>query len=681
MPVTRTPRTNTTSGVAVGIKRGASGRAILVGGHIDSAGPEIPGANDDGSGSAVVMEACRVLCERPHEGTLIFACWGGEEQGLLGSAFFVEHFALIDSVDLMIQVDMANGLGRIEIDPDTKGASAPSWLVRAALEEYAGLGYGTLAYATHFYSLNYASSASSGSDHESFLEAGIPAVDFTTDVTDPIHTPRDNYENFDPRGLKRSGDLAVRLVERFDGAIPSRSTENYWFYLVGPLPLFLPVWGIWAFAAAALAAAAAAFVRVRRQREPRDHPDRIRWSGLKVWLGSLIAFACAWFLPDLIGLVRGYRHPWMTSIGAYYLLFGLSFLIGLALVAKLTRKLRLARCPHVFFLRAILLLALFLLLFGLLNPKLMMEPSAALLLLALAVFLRPAWLKAALLVLSPVWIVKIFCSEWAPLYYRIFAAQLPARLGVTLLFSAAVIVFASLIALPFLYGALALARLSPPLAALFRRIRTNAFLAVAGLFWLALSGYLLTVPVYDSFWYRNLAVEESYHLERGTKEVSIHSGEYLDGLTISRQGTDSTVTAKRAVLNLEPTAGFDTTWLCVSRTSTRSGDTTSLELTLVCARRPYEVRVSYTPSGDGVIGEFSSSWVWSRRNSVCSLRWYAFPEEVLEIPVRFSAAGADSVTERIEVTFDALADPMTLALDHAYVLPRTTFISEAVYRR
>ena len=140
MLMDKTSRANTTSGIALGIKRGATKRMICIGGHIDSAGPEIPGADDDGSGSAVVMEVARVLCLKANQSTLLFCCFGGEEQGLEGSQHFVEHFQEIDSIALMLQIDMANGLGIIDIDPDTHDESAPQWLTRAAVEEFYALG-------------------------------------------------------------------------------------------------------------------------------------------------------------------------------------------------------------------------------------------------------------------------------------------------------------------------------------------------------------------------------------------------------------------------------------------------------------------------------------------------------------------------------------------------------------
>ncbi len=92
MPITVAAGVNTASGVAVGVLRGPSGRIIVLGSHIDSSGPDIPGANDNGSGTACVIELARVLAQRPRTSTIMFCCFGGEEEGLRGSEYFVDHF-------------------------------------------------------------------------------------------------------------------------------------------------------------------------------------------------------------------------------------------------------------------------------------------------------------------------------------------------------------------------------------------------------------------------------------------------------------------------------------------------------------------------------------------------------------------------------------------------------------
>lgn len=68
-------------------------RLVIIGGHYDSRTINVfdttsaaPGANDGGAQTAVVLEAARVLAAQPHDATLVFISFSGEEQGLFGSA-------------------------------------------------------------------------------------------------------------------------------------------------------------------------------------------------------------------------------------------------------------------------------------------------------------------------------------------------------------------------------------------------------------------------------------------------------------------------------------------------------------------------------------------------------------------------------------------------------------------
>jgi Peptidase family M28 len=71
---------------------------IIIAGHIDSRVSDVmdftkdaPGANDDGSGSALVIEAARLLSKQPQsEATIVFALLSGEEQGLFGGRLLAE---------------------------------------------------------------------------------------------------------------------------------------------------------------------------------------------------------------------------------------------------------------------------------------------------------------------------------------------------------------------------------------------------------------------------------------------------------------------------------------------------------------------------------------------------------------------------------------------------------------
>ncbi len=100
--VTAPPRVPTPTEVVniVAIQRGTGdpNRVIIISGHIDSRVTDVmnftadaPGANDDASGVAAVLEAARVLSKHRFDATLVFAALSGEEQGLLGGKILADY--------------------------------------------------------------------------------------------------------------------------------------------------------------------------------------------------------------------------------------------------------------------------------------------------------------------------------------------------------------------------------------------------------------------------------------------------------------------------------------------------------------------------------------------------------------------------------------------------------------
>ena len=84
----------------LGIQRGTErpNDVVIISGHIDSrvtdvmnATADAPGANDDGSGTAAVIEAARVLSKQKFPGTIVYAALSGEEQGLLGGKILADY--------------------------------------------------------------------------------------------------------------------------------------------------------------------------------------------------------------------------------------------------------------------------------------------------------------------------------------------------------------------------------------------------------------------------------------------------------------------------------------------------------------------------------------------------------------------------------------------------------------
>lgn len=87
-------------GVLRGVDERAAARRIYIVGHYDSRNGDAmdfagdaPGANDDASGTACVIEAARVLAEMPLRATVVFLATAGEEQGLIGAQYHASQAA------------------------------------------------------------------------------------------------------------------------------------------------------------------------------------------------------------------------------------------------------------------------------------------------------------------------------------------------------------------------------------------------------------------------------------------------------------------------------------------------------------------------------------------------------------------------------------------------------------
>lgn len=99
-----------TSANVLGILEGtdaANNQVLLITGHLDSRASDVmdkkidaPGANDDASGVAAILEIARIMSKRSFPATIIFMAVTGEEQGLYGATYMAERM-LADSVNLI----------------------------------------------------------------------------------------------------------------------------------------------------------------------------------------------------------------------------------------------------------------------------------------------------------------------------------------------------------------------------------------------------------------------------------------------------------------------------------------------------------------------------------------------------------------------------------------------------
>ncbi len=182
---------------------------VLLGAHLDS-WHGATGAMDNGTGTITMLEAMRILTEtypQPRR-TILIGHWGAEEMGLIGSGSFREdHPEVIEGMQLVFNQD--NGTWRFEIIEGQgflhAGDHFRRWMsvVPTEISEHITLDFP-------------GPQANRGSDHISFLCAGVPAFRLQSPYDEyrqyTWHTNRDTYDKIVFDDLKENATLAAMLA-------------------------------------------------------------------------------------------------------------------------------------------------------------------------------------------------------------------------------------------------------------------------------------------------------------------------------------------------------------------------------------------------------------------------------------------------------------------------------------
>lgn len=207
----------------VAIQRGSErpDEVVIVQGHIDSrasdpmdATSDAPGANDDGSGTALVLEAARVLSQQRFPTTIVYAVLSGEEQGLYGGTLLADYArrqgwtvkavfnndivgnshgsdGLVDDTHVRVfsegpRADADDALRKAQRrdggENDSPSRNLSRWLAGLGQADAAGLAVRQVWRADRM---------GRGGDHLPFEDAGIPAVRFTVGVENYDHQHQD----------------------------------------------------------------------------------------------------------------------------------------------------------------------------------------------------------------------------------------------------------------------------------------------------------------------------------------------------------------------------------------------------------------------------------------------------------------------------------------------------------
>ncbi|HET8900843.1 MAG TPA: M20/M25/M40 family metallo-hydrolase [Holophagaceae bacterium] len=170
-----------------------------------------PGADDNASGTAVLMEAARLLKDAKPRRSILFLSVSGEELGLFGSrAFVADPPVPLKSIVADLNTDMVgrNGIRTIAVTP-ARIEGATGTLTRDARSIAADLGFTLTDEADEYWKR---------SDHYTFAQAGIPAIFFFGGMEADYHQATDTPDKIEPEKLANVAELLRRLTLRIANA-------------------------------------------------------------------------------------------------------------------------------------------------------------------------------------------------------------------------------------------------------------------------------------------------------------------------------------------------------------------------------------------------------------------------------------------------------------------------------
>jgi Peptidase family M28/PA domain len=184
---------------------------LVVGAHRDHFGQQagilFPGADDNASGTAVMLEVARAIVKAGvrNKRTIVFVSFSGEEQGLIGSRLYLERPAApVGSTKAMINIDHAGaGNGRLTI-----GVTGFEKTVALEAGQMAGI-TDTLDVYGFF----------PGGDHVPFKEAGVPTITVVSGGIHPhFHQPTDTADTINREILQTVARYVLVLIRQLANA-------------------------------------------------------------------------------------------------------------------------------------------------------------------------------------------------------------------------------------------------------------------------------------------------------------------------------------------------------------------------------------------------------------------------------------------------------------------------------
>jgi len=173
---------------------------IVIGAHYDAV-PGSPGADDNASGTSMVLMLAEMLKDQTTRHTISFQLYAGEEQGLIGSTFYCKNpLWPMEKHLFMLNLDM---VGYLTADVKLEQAPPVDDILKPLFQKYA-------------YARQITLRGGNDSDHAPFLRKGIPVVFLHTGLHAHYHKKTDTPDRLNYKGMEDICRYAYDLIIAID---------------------------------------------------------------------------------------------------------------------------------------------------------------------------------------------------------------------------------------------------------------------------------------------------------------------------------------------------------------------------------------------------------------------------------------------------------------------------------
>lgn len=313
---------------------GGEGQAVGLMAHYDSVGSG-PGAADDGSGVASILETLRGLRHHPPlQRDLLVILTDAEERGLLGAQAFVDEHPWARELGVVLNFEARGSRGPVLLFETSPGNA---WMIEQYRSTARRPSANALAYAAYQRMPN-------DTDLSVLKEAGVPGLNFAfSDGFFDYHTQQDRPENLSTASLQHEGEQALALVRALGSGDLERAEgggDAIYFDLLTRVLVVYPVSWVWPVTLLAVVlTVAVVFMVVARRRVGLGE-------GLRALLGFLLLLGLGfWILGGVSRMMgfpvgRGSADFWavLAQLRLYFLAFtALTLALAWGWIAGLVR--------------------------------------------------------------------------------------------------------------------------------------------------------------------------------------------------------------------------------------------------------------------------------------------------------------------------------------------------------